>query len=482
MAISMLSVDDTSTSWTSMMLSFVYLVIGAIFLIKFFKRETKILESIQDVVQDMCHGQFEKRITNINEKTELGRIAWKLNDALDQLEAFLRETHTARQYTQQRKYFRKALPAGMRGSFRTGLEDLNKSLAESAKNAESIIQQKEYLSAQVQRISTYLEKVQNKNLTAQLVIEREDAIGELSSYLNKTVQELRDIITRIDNTSSVLSESSLRSSEAVQQLTDTVRDQDIQTDEIVSSVTEMTATIGETSQNTVQAAQLSAQSVEDAVAGQSAVQKTIHGMQTIASGVQATVQMIEKLEGGSERIGAIAKTIEEIADQTDLLALNAAIESARAGEAGKGFAVVADEIRKLAERTQASTKKIANTIRDIQESTQNVISASHEGNHQVAEGITLAEQAGNTIRDIVVSIERVNDIIQQIAITSEQQSGTANTIMERIKALAHGTTLTAENAQEIAEIITRLSEESQRLHALTKEFTLTEVSVKQLSA
>jgi len=124
--------------------------------------------------------------------------------------------------------------------------------------------------------------------------------------------------------------------------------------------------------------------------------------------VKQVVETMRSISESSGKVAEIISVIEGIAFQTNILALNAAVEAARAGEGGRGFAVVAGEVRSLALRSSTAAKEIKDLI------TQSV--------EHVAKGSGLARQAGNTMEEIVKTVQGVTTIMGEITIASDEQS------------------------------------------------------------
>ncbi|WP_394777996.1 methyl-accepting chemotaxis protein [Undibacterium sp.] len=167
-------------------------------------------------------------------------------------------------------------------------------------------------------------------------------------------------------------------------------------EETASSMEELTSTVKQNADNARQANQLAVSASEVAVKGGAVVAEVIGTMGSINDSSKKIVDIIGVIDG--------------IAFQTNILALNAAVEAARAGEQGRGFAVVASEVRNLAQRSAQAAKEIKVLINDSVQ--------------QVDTGARLVDQAGATMQDIVSSIKRVTDIMNEImSATQEQTSG-----------------------------------------------------------
>ena len=161
--------------------------------------------------------------------------------------------------------------------------------------------------------------------------------------------------------------------------------------------------------------------------------------------------------------------ISDIADQTNLLALNAAIEAARAGEAGRGFAVVADEVRKLAEKTMASTNDVGNAIKAIQESTAKSMTGVDQAVERIGEATDLASRSGQALQEIVRNAEATADQVNAIATASEEQSAASEEINQTIVEVNDMSRQTAEAMAEAAKAVTELADQAQNLTGLIHE-------------
>ncbi|MCD5361501.1 PAS domain-containing methyl-accepting chemotaxis protein [Chromobacterium aquaticum] len=171
-----------------------------------------------------------------------------------------------------------------------------------------------------------------------------------------------------------------------------------------------------------EAHRLSAASDAASSDGLAVIKDTIGEMSLIADSAERSVKIIEDLDAKTLRITSIVNTIHEIADQTNLLALNAAIEAARAGEQGRGFAVVADEVRKLAERTNASTKEVAGMIDDIRNGTSSASESIHEMQIKARMGEEHAGVASTSIDQIRSSTAQLSEVVSHFSAVQAQKT------------------------------------------------------------
>ncbi|MDH1107046.1 methyl-accepting chemotaxis protein [Pseudomonas otitidis] len=154
-----------------------------------------------------------------------------------------------------------------------------------------------------------------------------------------------------------------------------------------------------------------------AAQGTQTVARTVDVVTEIATNLGTVADQIEGLNKQSEQITSIVQVIRGIADQTNLLALNAAIEAARAGEQGRGFAVVADEVRQLASRTSQATVEINSVVQQNQNLARSAVSSMSTTQDRAREGVELANQAGEVIREIRSESHRVVDAVAQFSVT-----------------------------------------------------------------
>jgi len=145
------------------------------------------------------------------------------------------------------------------------------------------------------------------------------------------------------------------------------------------------------------------------------VTQTVDVMRGLEGSMQDAADGIQALDRQSKVIGAIIKTISDIAGQTNLLALNAAIEAARAGEQGRGFAVVADEVRQLASRTSSATEEIAKVVQQNEQLAQAAVDIIDTSKRQAEQGLALAADTGGVIVEIQEGAKKVVDAVGQFS-------------------------------------------------------------------
>ena len=308
-------------------------------------------------------------------------------------------------------------------------------------------------------IGRAIQKIATGDLTQRIDFESRDEIGGLTDNVNSMVSDMNEALSQVVATSDRVSGSISSLAESADQILNGSKDQAQKTGQVAAAMEEMSATVTEVAQNASNVASAAKEATNVAVQGGDIVRKTIQGMEKIAATVESSARIMRGLGKSSEKIGDIVKVIDDIADQTNLLALNAAIEAARAGEQGRGFAVVADEVRKLAERTTTATQEIAGMIGEIQKETGLAVNAMAEGTEQVQQGTGYAKTAGSSLEEIVSVVQKVSDMIAQIATSVEQQSAATEEITNNIAAISR----VSEESEKKAEFSAATCEEVKAL-------------------
>ena len=300
------------------------------------------------------------------------------------------------------------------------------------------------LTAELQRAAAIAGEVAAGNLAVDAHSDRRDEVGDLVRALGAMVTQLGGSMRAVLDSSESIRTASSEISIGNQDLSVRTEQAASNLQQAASAMEQLTGTVKQSAESARQANQLAASAAEVAARGGAVVAQVVSTM--------------DDINASSRKIGDIIGVIDGIAFQTNILALNAAVEAARAGEQGRGFAVVASEVRSLAQRSAQAAKEI-----------KGLIGASVE---KVEGGSRLVADAGQTMSEIVSSVQRVSNIISEITAASSEQSdgiGQVNTSVVQLDEMTQQNAALVEQSAAAAE---SLKEQAVKLASVVGTFKL----------
>lgn len=290
------------------------------------------------------------------------------------------------------------------------------------------------------------ERIADNDLSGKINDRGSNEIGKLFSAMQHMQSNLAKTVSNVRDSSGSIHIGAREIASGNADLSSRTEQQAASLQETAASMEQITATVKQNADNARQASQLANEASTTASSGGEVVDQVI----TTMHGISAS----------SQKVTDIISVIDSIAFQTNILALNASVEAARAGEQGRGFAVVASEVRNLASRSADAAKEIKTLI--------------ETSSTQVKEGSVLVENAGATMREVVTSVRRVNDIMDEISAASQEQSSGIEQVNQAVAQMDEVTQQNAALVQEASAAASSLEEQAARLESVVAVFKLAE--------
>ncbi len=300
------------------------------------------------------------------------------------------------------------------------------------------------VSAPLKELTTAVTTVAQGDLTQAFQSDRRDEVGNLVREVEGMRQNFLAMMRQLRGAADNIGTASQEIATGNQDLSARTEQTASNLQQTAASMEQLTSTVRQSADAARQANQLAASAAEIAQRGGSVVSQVVTTM--------------DEINTSSKKINDIIGVIDGIAFQTNILALNAAVEAARAGEQGRGFAVVAGEVRNLAQRSAQAAKEI-----------KGLIGASVE---KVETGSKLVADAGQTMSEIVGSVQRVTDIIGEITAAAGEQSDGIGQVNTAVSQLDQMTQQNAALVEESAAAAQSLKDQAGRLAEVVQQFRI----------
>ena len=287
---------------------------------------------------------------------------------------------------------------------------------------------------------------------------------DMGRAFNTMTEQLREIISRVQLSSSKLDDVSGEIAAASKSSAETASSQASSVAEASATMEEITRSFGAVADGAHRVMEIAEDSLEAAQQGRGNVASSAMSIDMLASGTVAVGLAAEHLADVARDIDQVTYYIGSIAEQTKILALNAAIEAARAGEAGRGFSVVSTEIRKLADSVSDSVNRIATLVHGIQDASQSLAMTANQQAEVASNTVASGAQTSKSFDDILTQMERTASAASEIAAAAAQQQAASRQIVEVMVEVSSGVSGAAASSRQLAESADDVRREAQELH------------------
>ncbi|MCY7435212.1 methyl-accepting chemotaxis protein [Bacillus pumilus] len=333
----------------------------------------------------------------------------------------------------------------------------------------------------IKSLSYRAKQIAEGNLAVERMdIQRKDEIGGLNESFNQMTDQLISLIKEISNVSSQVETFSIQLDDENKKLMESANQVSVSTDEMangsqaisedlqhgVSLIEKMDQHGRKNSERSQTVIQSTGDAIEAVESGKHTLTETKTAIEKNTHATRQIEQSAGEFTQYASGISAMAKTVSDIADQTNLLSLNAAIEAARAGEAGKGFAVVADEIRKLADESSNATRQIFDMVSHIERGIQSISQTVKEGVKLSLQQQDAMDKTSHSFEDIETKaqhIKREMAVLNDQIVQSTELGGQVLNSIENISAVVEETAAGSE------EISASANEQLQSFHQMNKQ-------------
>ena len=308
------------------------------------------------------------------------------------------------------------------------------------------------------------------DLTHKLDYESEDEFGVLIDGFNQMSGYLENLITQIQHAGIQVTSSITEIAASTRQQEATASEHAATSSEIAASTNQIAATSMNLMTTMKRVNSLTQNAASAAEEGHSGL---VHIDQTMVKMEEATGAIVGKLSVLSEKAGDIAgvvKTINKLADQTNLLSLNAAIEAEKAGEYGTGFSVVATEIRRLADQTAVATYDIEQMVQGVQSAVSSAVMGIDKFAKDVRESVANIRQGSERIEGVIEQVQVLKPQVKIINEGIEAQSLGARQISDATSQLNNAAQQSAESLAQMTLTIERLQQAALGLQEAISRF------------